>query len=108
MKYLPLVLALLSSQALAIEWPWSEKEETRYGFCKGFVVGGLAKVTANDPSRTQLWLAWNYLNREEAAISNISPTDYELGRNRFEELLAAGNTQGLRDIAEDECGLGRN
>ena len=40
-----LATALLASMALplqAADWPWQENREVRYGYCKGFVVAGLA------------------------------------------------------------------
>ena len=96
---------LMPLSVQAWEWPWEEQREVRHGYCKGFVVGGLAAFPVQDLSRTQLWLAWNYLNRDAEMI----PTDdYSTGRGEFDQLLASGDTTQLLDIANGECALGRN
>ena len=61
-----------------------------------------------DLSRTQLWLAWNTINRAELPAGSITDEDYEAGRSGFADLLASGNRDALLDVADGECGLGRN
>ena len=102
------LLAAIASPAQAIEWPWQEEKEVRYGYCKGFVVAGLAEFPVADLSRTHLWLAWNVINREELPPGAITPEDYDAGRNEFDSLLASGNSERLLSLADGECGLGRN
>ncbi len=60
-----MIAAALSLPAQAIEWPWQKDREVRYGYCKGFVVAGLAEGPVPELSRTNLWLAWNVINRAE-------------------------------------------
>ncbi len=100
--------AMLSLPAQAIEWPWQEEREVRYGYCKGFVVAGLAEGPVPDLSRTNLWLAWNTINRAELPPGSITDEDYEAGRSGFSELLSAGSNDSLLDVADGECALGRN
>jgi hypothetical protein len=100
--------AMLSLPAQAFDWPWQEEREVRYGYCKGFVVAGLAEGPVPDLSRTNLWLAWNTINRAELPEGSIQAEDYEAGRSGFAELLASGNSDSLLDVADGECALGRN
>ena len=37
-------LLVCSMTTYAMEWPWTEKDETQYGYCKGVVVAGLAEA----------------------------------------------------------------
>ncbi len=103
-----ILAAVIALPAQAIEWPWQEEKEVRYGYCKGFVVAGLAEFPVADLSRTHLWLAWNVINREELPPGAISPEDYDAGRDEFGRLLASGNSEQLLGVADGECGLGRN
>ena len=106
-----LATALLASMSLplqAADWPWQEDREVRYGYCKGFVVAGLAEEPVTDLSRTNLWLAFNSINRAELSEGTIADEDVEAGRVRFNELLASADTQALLNVADGECGLGRN
>ena len=50
--------AVIASPVQAIEWPWQQEKEARYGYCKGFVVAGLAEFPVQDLSRTNLWLGF--------------------------------------------------
>ena len=102
------LFAALSLPSQAFDWPWQEEREVRYGYCKGFVVAGLAEGPVVDLSRTNLWLAWNSINRAELPEGSITVEDYESGRSGFSELLAAGNPDSLLEVADGECGLGRN
>ena len=99
---------VIASPVQAIEWPWQEEKETRYGYCKGFVVAGLAEFPVPDLSRTNLWLAWNDVNRKELSSEAVNVQDYESGRSEFDSLLASSNRDQLLAIADGECALGRN
>ncbi len=61
-----------------------------------------------DLSRTNLWLAWNTINRAELPPGSITDEDYEAGRSGFSELLSSGSNDSLLDVADGECALGRN
>jgi hypothetical protein len=108
LTFTAMLFAALSLPAQAFDWPWQEEREVRYGYCKGFVVAGLAEGPVLDLSRTNLWLAWNSINRAELPEGSITVEDYESGRSGFSELLAAGNRDSLLEVADGECGLGRN
>ncbi|MEP1471076.1 MAG: hypothetical protein ABJK20_09870 [Halieaceae bacterium] len=99
---------MIASPVQAIEWPWQEEREVRFGYCKGFVVAGLAEFPVEELSRTNLWLAWNEVNREELSPGAITPEDYDAGRNEFDSLLAGGSREQLLGIADGDCALGRN
>ena len=101
-------LLVCSMTTYAMEWPWTEKEDTQYGYCKGFVVAGLAEAPVQDLSRTNLWLAWNAINRAELPEGSVTEEDYEAGRAAFSQGLSAGDLEGVLDTADGECGLGRS
>jgi len=107
---IPLAAAFLAAVALPVQadWPWQSDREVRYGYCKGFVVAGLAEEPVTELSRTKLWLAWNSINRAELPEGSIADEDVEAGRASFDQLLAATNTEELLNVADGECGLGRN
>ncbi len=100
--------AVIASPVQAIEWPWQEEKETRFGYCKGFVLAGLAEFPIQDLSRTNLWLAWGDINRREQSSEAINAQDFEAGRSEFDNLLASSNRDQLLAIADGECALGRN
>ncbi len=106
-RWLPLLtLGLISSlPAQAIEWPWDARADVDYGYCKGFTVGALASIPVERLSRTRLWLNWNQIIRAELPAGAIYEDDYRAGRARFEELLASGDVEAMRDIARHQCRL---
>ena len=106
--YLILLAAALALPAQAYDWPWQSNQETRYGFCKGFVMAGLAEEQLGENSRIDLWLTWNYINRAELPEGSISKADFQQGRDQLTTLVANGNFQGIREITDSECYLGRN
>lgn len=106
--YLILLNVALVLPAKAFDWPWQDEQEVSYGFCKGFVMAGLAEEGLSDRSRIDLWLTWNYIVRAELPDGAIADEEYQSGRSQLESLVAAGNFQGVRDVADAECYLGRN
>ena len=91
--------------AQALEWPWSEKQEIRYGYCRGFTEGALASFPLERVSRTRLWLNWNRIVRAELPEGSLSPEEYQAGRAKFEELAAEGDLEAMRDIVRHDCRL---
>ena len=108
MKRLILVLAVVALPAQAFQWPWQETPHADYGFCKGFVVAGLGEFPVENLSRTQLWLAWNHINRAELPQGSITTEEVQAGKDRFASLLASGELENLIEIADADCALGRN
>lgn len=102
------LVVITAMPAQAIDWPWQEEREVRHGFCKGFVLQGLAEDQVSDNSRTDFWLTWNYINRAELPDGEISETDIQQGRAHLSSLLESGDFAGIRDTADSECYLGRN
>ena len=47
------LFAALSLPAQAFDWPWQEEREVRYGYCKGFVVAGLAAIAQTESAAMQ-------------------------------------------------------
>ncbi|TXS95250.1 hypothetical protein FV139_04945 [Parahaliea maris] len=94
--------------AQAFDWPWAEKSEARYSYCKGFVVAGLGSLPVEKLSRTQLWLAWNTINREGIPPATEPDGEYQAGHQQFRQLLEAGSLDQLRQLADGDCALGRN
>ena len=106
--YLLLLTAALAMPAQAYEWPWQSKQDVRYGFCKGFVMAGLAQSQLGDNSRIDLWLTWNYILRANLPEGSISEEDFQQGRDQLTALVTSGNFQGIREVTDQKCYLGRN
>lgn len=102
------VLGANALPASAFEWPWQEQGEVRYSYCKGFVVAALGDFPVQDLSRTQLWLAWNQINREGIAPATVPDSDYQAGYQQFHQWLGGGSLDQLRQLADGDCALGRN
>lgn len=94
--------------AQAFDWPWADKGEARYSYCKGFVVAGLGSLPVEKLSRTQLWLAWNTINREGIPPATAPDAEYQAGHQQFRQLLEGGGLDQLRQLADGDCALGRN
>lgn len=103
-----LVACASALPAQAFDWPWEHAGEPRYSYCKGFVVAALGEFPVQDLSRTYLWLAWNDINREGIPPASAPDADYQAGHQQFDQLLAAGSLDQLRDTADGGCALGRN
>lgn len=97
---------IVALPAQAVDWPWQQSSDVRYGYCKGFVVTGLAEQRVQDLSRTNLWLAWNGINRAELPEGTITVEDYQAGQAAFANLRSGDDLTALMDVADD-CGLGR-
>ena len=102
-----LVFALAAAQAHALDLPWEDPapvEQPQY--CKGFVVGGLDSKLVSGMSRTDLWLAWNYLIREDAPAQGAAG-DYTAGRQAFQNAADPASADAIVADASGSCGLGR-
>lgn len=105
---LPLMLALATAHAVAMDLPWQvEALPEKPVYCKGFVVGGLDSKVVSGTSRTDLWLAWNYLNRTGALEQSASAGDYQAGREAFRNASDAAAADAIVQDANGNCGLGR-
>ncbi len=96
-----------SLPAAAFEWPWSHHKEVKYSYCKGFVVAALGNETS-ELSRTDLWLAWNDINRNGVPTNTAWNDDYTAGFQQFHSLQSQGDSEQLKGIANGDCALGRN
>ena len=106
---LPALLAIaFSLPAQAFNWPWQSQADTNYGFCNGFVKAGLQEDQIASSSRTDLWLTWNYINRSSMPEGGVLETDFQQGVDRLNTLVANNDFEGIREIKESQCYLGRN
>lgn len=106
---LPLILALTAVNAAAMDLPWQDAapvEQPQY--CRGFVIGGLDSKLVSGMSRTDLWLAWNYLIRSGALEQSASAGDYQAGREAFSSASDATAAETVLQDADRNCGLGRS
>lgn len=104
-----LLLGACALPASAIEWPWQDDGgETRYSYCKGFVVAALGAEPVAQLSRTDLWLAWNTINREAIPPATAPDADYQAGHQQFGQWLSGGDQDSLLEAANSDCALGRN
>jgi hypothetical protein len=103
MKRLLLALVIVAVPAHAFEWPWQHKQLENYSYCKGFVSAGLGAFPVQDLSRIQLWLSWNYVVHAQLEQGELVQEQYEAGRTRFSELLAANDLAALVRVANTDC-----
>ena len=103
MRKLILVLTIVAGPVQAFDWPWQKADQKDYGYCKGFIHAGLAAFPVKDLSRTQLWLSWSEVTREEFAVGGLSAEQYEAGISQFDSLLASSDTAALVEVANGEC-----
>ena len=108
LRPLVLIIALVCLPAQAIDWPWQEQGEVRYDFCRGFTVASLNQSELGELSRTNLWLAWNYIVRQGPDALSLEAPDYLAGLEQLSSLVSSGDMQGIETIADGDCALGRN
>jgi hypothetical protein len=105
-----LIMTLTAASASAATWPWQDpapKEPPQY--CRGFVVGGLASTAASGMSRTDLWLAWNYINSlQDATEQTVEANEYQAGHKQFQNVADAATADSILQKADGDCGLGRS
>ncbi len=70
--------------------------------CNTNVLEGLLILVFAVP---QLWLSWNEAVRAGFAGGVLDPQQYEAGRQQFESLLAASDTNALEELTNGECDL---
>lgn len=105
---LPLILSLATASAAALELPWDTSPPPEHPqYCKGFVTGGLDSKLVSGMSRTDLWLAWNYLIRDTASAPAV-PDEYPRGRQAFQSAADNAAANGIVQDAYGSCGLGRS
>ncbi len=106
---LALALTLTAASASATNWPWqSPAPQEPPQYCKGFVVGGLASNVVSGVSRTDLWLAWSYVIRSGNKDQTVAATEYQAGREQFQNVADATAATSILQQADGDCGLGRS
>jgi hypothetical protein len=111
MKWIPaVILSLAAVSASALDLPWEQPADGKTPqYCTGFVVGGLASKQVSGMSRTDLWLAWNYVIRGGAiAHKGELPEDFQAGRAQFQTVADNTAAQTVLQQADGNCGLGRS
>lgn len=106
---LALTLTLTAAGAGAATWPWQEpasQEPPEY--CKGLVIGGLASKQVSGTSRTDLWLAWNYVIRSGALDQTAAGSEFQQGRAQFDQVADAAAATTVLQQSDGDCGLGRS
>ena len=104
-----LILALGATSASALNWPWTAPAIAQQPpeYCKGFVVGGLGSRLVSGMSRTDLWLAWNYVIRSGALDQTTAANEFQAGLAQFQDAPDAATAETVLQQADGECGLGR-
>ena len=105
---LSLVLTVTATSASAADWPWQDSPVERPDYCKGFVLYGLSSTQAAGASRTDLWLAWNYLVRSEPVGEGYGSDEYNAGQAQFTAMLDSTDVPSILGDADGTCGLGRS
>jgi hypothetical protein len=106
--FFALMLMLTAASTSAVESSEQESatlEPTDY--CLGFVAGGLASDQLSGMSRTELWLAWNYVIRSGALEPGETGSEYKTGLAQFQNAADAAAAHSMLQEADGECGLGR-
>ena len=106
--YLLLLSAALAMPAHSFEWPWQSQQDVRHGYCKGFVMAALSQNELGETSRIDLWLTWNHILRAELPEGSIDEQDFQRGRDRLSALIESSDYSGIREVADEECYLGRH
>lgn len=112
MKWFPAAaLSLFTVTANALDLPWDTQPPLGKTpqYCTGFVVGGLASKQVSGMSRTDLWLAWNYVIRGGALEHKGElPQDFQSGQAQFQSVADSTAANGIVHQADGSCGLGRS
>ena len=103
---LALALVLSSSTTFAIQWPWQDPPEERFDYCRGFLSTSLGAFPVAGLSRVQLWLAWNEVVKATPVEFDTQGAEYLEGREFFNSMLEAGNSQAIIDEAGGTCAMG--
>lgn len=105
---LSVILTLAAMHTTAMDLPWQASAPVAQPqYCKGFVVSGLDSKLVGGMSRTDLWLAWNYLIRSAASEQSAAAGDYQAGRNAFGNAADTAAADAVLRDANGNCGLGR-
>jgi len=106
---LALTLTLAAASAGATTWPWQEPvSKAPPEYCKGLVIGGLSSRQVSGTSRTDLWLAWNYVIRSGALDPAVAASEYQQGRAQFDQVADAAAASAVLQNSDGDCGLGRS
>ena len=107
-KFFALIFAFIATNANAIDMPWDKSvvNETPE-YCKGLVIGGLASNKVAGMSRTELWLAWNYVIRLGALDYDAAKDQFQAGHEQFQNTPNMADANEVVENAKGECGLGR-
>jgi hypothetical protein len=97
MKQCLLITLLLTLGATA------SADEVRHSWCQGFIVKGLAQFPIDGLSRVELWLDWNEVSQRNIEKGGLNESQYQAGRDAFDNLFSAGNTRSLIDTYEQDC-----
>jgi len=107
---LALILSLTAASVGATTWSWQgQAPEQPIQYCKGLVVGGLASREVTGRSRTDLWLAWNYVIRSSRLDqASIAANEYQQGHAQFTQVADTAAATAVLQNADGNCGLGRS
>lgn len=106
---LALTLTCTAATAGAATWPWQDPVSDKpLEYCMGLVIGGLASTQASGTSRTDLWLAWNYVIRSGALDQTVAQSEFQQGRAQFEQVADAAAAAAVLQNSDGNCGLGRS
>lgn len=103
-----LILTAGASSVHASGWPWQKQTDESLAYCQGFVVGGLASSHMEGVSRTDLWLAWNYIIRSGQVDPAAASDEFNAGRDKMSPAIDAAAQQASLEEAYGSCGLGRS
>jgi len=102
------MLSLSAAHASAYNWPWQDIPEQRLDYCSGFILSGLSSTAVEGTSRTDLWLAWNYILSLKTIGQTDSQDEYDAGHGQFTDQLSVADAQAIVEQADGSCGLGRH
>lgn len=104
-----LTLGLTATSAVAATWPWENPAPEKPSlYCKGLVVGGLASNQLSGTSRTDLWLAWNYVLETDIPGEVVASNEYQEGWAQLHNAPDPAAATAALQKANGDCGLGRS
>jgi hypothetical protein len=77
-------------------------------FCRGFIIKALDTVSVEGVSKIDLWLGWNAAVVRTGFGNKLNQTEYQAGRDFFDQHYAAGDAEAIEDMRDDDCDMGRN
>lgn len=99
---------ILLSLVLLFNGGVAAAEDKANSFCRGFIIKALDESTVEGESRIDLWLGWNATVTSTGSDGTFNESEYQQGRDRFDDRLASGGASAVLEVRNEDCDMGRN